>query len=92
MGKLDQLGNASNEKRNQRIMVLRSDFAHRRVVTVNSAVKRYGYRESTVVRWAKDGDIPLITNDGKTTVVPVRQSNAPQWLLEIMKSVVTKGN
>ena len=40
-----------------------------------------GYTERTVEKWAKDGNIPLLRNDGKT-VVPVTNENSPVWLKE----------
>lgn len=79
MGQLDNLGNASYEKRQQRIMIIRRAFDNQELVTVGSVVKKYGYKENTVIGWAKSGDIPLLDNTGQP-VVPVTDSNRPKWL------------
>lgn len=71
------LGTSSNEKKTQNIMKLRSDFQKREVVTVLSAVKKYGYTEETIIRWAKEGDIPIFHN-GKP-VVRMHVDNKPKW-------------
>lgn len=77
---LDRMGDASNEKREQRIIKMRVDFNHQVVMTVASAVAHYGYAESTIRKWARDGQIPLIESDGHSTVVPLTSTNTPAWL------------
>lgn len=74
------MGNAANERREQRIMRLRRDFSAQKVVTVMSAAKYYGYLETTILKWAKDGNIPLINTKTGHTVVPISSENAPAWL------------
>lgn len=80
MSNLSNLANSSNEKREQRIMRLRSAFQHKEVITVESACRYFGYSRTTVINWAKDGNIPLI--DGQATVVPISKNNAPSWWLD----------
>ncbi|MBZ2406624.1 hypothetical protein [Liquorilactobacillus hordei] len=76
---LNDLAFNSNEKRLQRIMKLRRDFNEKKVVTVKSASAATGYAYSTIVKWCKDGDIPLVDIEGKT-VVPMTDKNTPRWL------------
>ena len=76
----ETLGFYSNEKMLQNIMILRSKFNAKEVVTVESAVKAMGYKESTIIKWAKKGDIPLIHN-GKS-IVPQTAKNIPNWLID----------
>lgn len=79
MSKLSTLGNSSNEAREQRIMKLRNDFSNGTLVTVASVREKLGYAESTIISWAKSGNIPLIKSDG-TSVVPLTDENAPKWI------------
>lgn len=76
---LSDMANASYEKRQQRIMQVRRWFDDRKTVTVESVMAKTGYAMSTVEKWAKDGDIPLVRKDG-STVVPVTEKNKPKWL------------
>ena len=76
---LSDMANASYEKRQQRIMKVRRWFDDREVVTVESVMSKTGYAQSTVEKWAKDGDIPLVRKDG-STVDTVTQKNKPKWL------------
>ena len=76
---LDNLANSSYERRQQRIMKLRRDFNDMKYITVDSVVKLTGYTEATVIKWAKDGNIPLLIDNG-TTVVPVTDENRPTWM------------
>lgn len=79
---LKDMSMSSNEKREQRIMLLRKGFSEKKFFTVKAACSAMGgYTERTVEKWAKDGDIPLLRNDGKT-VVPVTDENSPVWLKE----------
>ena len=64
---LDNLANASYERRQQRIMKLRRDFNDMKYITVDSVVK------------LKDGNVPLLIDNG-TTVVPVTDENRPTWM------------
>lgn len=73
------MANFSNEKREQQIMVLRRNFNKKKWVTVESVVHGTGYRQATVIKWAKDGNIPLLKKDG-TSVVPLTTDNRPDWL------------
>lgn len=75
------MGLASNERREQRIMKLRNMFNHQEVVTVESAVQKTGYSAVTIRKWAKSGDIPLIdTEHNNQPVVPMHTGNKPKWL------------
>lgn len=76
---LSDMANASYEKRQQRIMQVRKWFNERQAVTVEAVMAKTGYARSTIEKWAKDGNIPLLRADG-TTVVPVTEKNQPKWL------------
>lgn len=76
---LEDMAQASEEKKLQRIMRLRNDFNHRKVITLRSAVARYGYSLPTVKKWAKQGNIPLLQDNGEP-IVPVTEDNSPAWL------------
>ncbi|GEN48170.1 hypothetical protein [Ligilactobacillus pobuzihii] len=75
MGKLGILGNASNEKRNQRIIRLRNAFNDEQINTVQQAAKLTGYTVKTVSQWAYDGDIPLLDKETGATIVPRTAKN-----------------
>lgn len=75
MGKLGILGDASNEKRNQRIIRLRNAFNDEQINTVQQAAKLTGYTVKTVSQWAYDGDIPLLDQETKATIVPRTAKN-----------------
>lgn len=75
----ETLGFYSNEKMVQNIMRLRQQFNAQQVVTVESAVKRMGYSESTIIKWAKKGNIPLLYKG--STVVPQTAENIPDWMI-----------
>lgn len=79
MKNVTNMGLSSNEAREQRIMKLRSDFNHQQIVTVAAAVKATGYSKSTIMKWCKDGNIPLMLNQNET-VVPMTDQNRPKWL------------
>lgn len=79
MSKLDVMGDASYEARQQRIMRLKNAFNNQELITVASVVKKWGYRESTVIGWAKAGNIPLIGSNNQP-VVPMTDENKPKWL------------
>lgn len=76
---LTDMALASNEAREQRIMKLRRDFNNKKYITVQSVVNGTGYVYNTVLKWAIDGNIPLLGNDGKP-VVPLTEENTPRWL------------
>lgn len=76
---LSDLATSSNEKREQRIMRLRQWFNNQEVVTVKAAENKTGFRPATIIKWCKDGDIPLIGDDGQP-VVPLTEQNRPKWL------------
>lgn len=76
---LSDLATASNEKREQRIMQLRRLFDLKHVATVASAVQKFGYSQNTIIKWAKDGNIPLYDTEKQDYVVPVTKENLPKW-------------
>lgn len=80
---LSDMANRSFEKRQQRIMQVRRWFNDQEVATVESVREKTGYARSTIIKWAKDGNIPLILRDG-TTVVPATKENTPQWLTKLI--------
>lgn len=75
MGKLGIFGEASNEKRNQRIIKLRNAFNDERINTVQQAAKMSGYTAKTVAKWAQDGNIPLLDEESNTMIVPQTKQN-----------------
>lgn len=77
MGKLDDLGLASNERRNQNIMLLRQNFNDEKYNTLADVVSSTGYTLPTVTRWALDGNIPLLDDHGQP-VVAITDDNARQ--------------
>lgn len=79
MSSLSNMATSSNEKREQRIMQLRRLFNEGKVATVKSAMDKFGYSYSTVVKWCKDGDIPLFDTQKKDYVVPTNSHNLPKW-------------
>lgn len=80
MNNLTNMGLASNEAKEQRIMRLRNAFSRREVITVESASKKTGYSLNTIRKWAKEGDIPLWDPETGTSVVPLTSDNRPKWL------------
>ena len=81
MSNLDNLANYNNEQRQQNIIKLQQGFAQQRFVTVASVMQAWGVTRPTVLKWAKDGNVPLIDTDRKVpqTVVPVTAENEPRW-------------
>lgn len=75
MGKLGLFGDASNEKRNQRIIKLRNAFNDERINTVQQAAQLSGYTVKTVSKWAKDGNIPLLDEESGMTIVLQTEQN-----------------
>lgn len=78
---LKNLGNISNEKKEQRIMILRQLFKTGNVLTVTGAAKYFGLSEATILKYCKVGDIPVLDHDGKA-IVPMTKSNRPDWWVE----------
>lgn len=77
---LSDMANASNEAREQNIMKLRRLFEQQEVCTVKAASLKFGYRASTIRKWCRDGNIPLMDPDGKVSpVVPLTEQNQPSW-------------
>lgn len=75
------MANRSNEGREQRIMKLRRLFELKKVVTVCSAMEKFGYSRKTIVGWCRSGNIPLVdTEHGTDTIVPLTKQNCPKWL------------
>lgn len=81
---LNDLAFSSNEKKIQRIMRLRNSFNKREVITIRSACAKTGYAESTIIKWCKEGNIPLLQDDGKS-IVPLTDENTPKWLQDIQQ-------
>ena len=79
MSSLSNMATSSNEKREQRIMRLRRMFDDGEVATVMSAVNKFGYSYATIVKWCKDGNIPLLDTEKGSYVVPVTDNNKPRW-------------
>lgn len=77
---LDNLANASNEKRNQTIMRVRNDFNQGIIRTVKSACIKYVVSENTMLKYCKDGNIPMWDPKKNQTVVPLTENNTPKWL------------
>ncbi|GAW64668.1 hypothetical protein FC65_GL001771 [Ligilactobacillus acidipiscis DSM 15836] len=75
VGNLGILGEASNEKRNQRIIKLRDAFNDERINTVQQVAKLSGYTVKTVAKWAQDGNIPLLDEENGATIVPLTKQN-----------------
>lgn len=78
---LSDMALASNEKRQQRIMLLRQGFNEERYQSVSQAAAYFHYTYQTVAKWAKDGDIPLLDLHGRP-VVPVTDANQAQVNLD----------
>lgn len=76
---LSNMANASNEKFNQRVMILKRNFNDQKWVTVQSVMQATGYTEATVLKWAKAGNVPLLKPDG-APVVPLTKANRPRWI------------
>jgi len=76
---LDNLANASNEKREQNKMLLKQNFNKQVWVTVQSVVNATGYSKSTIEKWAREANVPMIKQDGQP-VVPLTDDNKPAWL------------
>lgn len=77
---LTDMALSSNERREQNILCLRRAFNDQQVITVQSAVLWSGYSRQTVIKWAKDGDIPLFDEQQKDSVVKLTVQNRPVWL------------
>ena len=78
MSRNSAMGDASSLKRLKRIHQLQLDFRDGYVLTVASAVKKYGYRRNTIIKWAKEGNVPLVDDlvlDHTATVVPATEKN-----------------
>lgn len=73
------MATSSYEKRQQRIMQLRRLFDLQKVATVKSAMDKFGYSYTTIIKWCKDGDIPLFDTDKNDYVVAVTRDNMPKW-------------
>lgn len=79
---LTNMGLAANEAKEQRIMRLRNAFNYGDVYTIKSVMQKTGYSRATIIKWAKQGNIPLFDERKKQTVVPVTDQNRPNWLGE----------
>lgn len=80
MNSLTNLGLGSNEAKEQRILKLRKMFFDQEVITVSSAVKKTGFTRQTIVRWCKQGNVPLWDDKKNKSVVPATLENTPKWL------------
>lgn len=76
---LDSMGNASNEKRLQRIMKLRRDFNNQEILTVRAAMDKYMLSEKTILQYCKEGNIPLWLGKENKPVVEITNENKPKW-------------
>lgn len=76
---LDSMGNASNEKRLQRIMKLRRDFNNQEILTVRAAMDKYMLSEKTILQYCKEGNIPLWFGKENKSVVEITDENKPKW-------------
>ncbi|WHS19647.1 hypothetical protein O2U01_05920 [Ligilactobacillus salivarius] len=74
MSTLDNMAHASNERRNQNIMKLRQAFNDEKYNTISQAAKGMGYTYQTVKKWAIDGDIPLLDENG-ISIVKITEDN-----------------
>ena len=74
MRTLDNMAHASNERRNQNIMKLRQAFNDEKYNTISQAARGTGYTYQTVKKWAIDGDIPLLDENG-TSIVKITEDN-----------------
>lgn len=72
---LEIMASASNEKKLQRIMILRRNFLEGKCYTVEAASQLMGLSTATIVKYAKEGNIPLYHKGAP--VVPVTKYNAP---------------
>lgn len=77
---LDNLANASNERRLQTIMKVRRDFNEGIIKTVKSGAVKYVVSENTMLKYCKDGDIPMWDTKKNQPVVPLTETNTPDWL------------
>lgn len=77
---LDNLANASNERRLQTIMRVRNDFKKGICRTVKSACIKYVVSETTMKKYCKDGNIPMWDTQKNQPVVPVTDENKPDWM------------
>ena len=77
---LTNMGLAANEAKEQRIMRLRNAFNHGDVYTIKSVMQKTGYSRATIIKWAKQGNIPLFDEQKQQPVVPVTDQNQPNWL------------
>lgn len=84
MNALSNMALASNERKERNIIQLRQLFDYGKVYTVASAQKKLGYTRQTILRWCREGNIPLVDTEkdhsGKTTVVPMDATNKPKLL------------
>lgn len=80
MSRLSNMGLASNERREQHIMKLRRAFNEQQVATVQAAMHLTGYSYTTIVKWCKDGNIPLMDGKKGQPVVPATKDNMPKWI------------
>ncbi|OYP91319.1 hypothetical protein [Ligilactobacillus salivarius] len=74
MKELSNLAISSNEKREQRIMLLRAKYNDEKYNTIEDVVNDTGYTDKTVRKWAIDGNIPLIDTNNQT-IVPITFEN-----------------
>ncbi len=72
------LGLASNERKEQNIMLLRQAFNQQKVITVEAAAKYFAMSQATILKWCREGNIPLLA-EGQP-VVEMSPENRPSWL------------
>ena len=78
MSNLQNLGNISNEKKEQRILILHSLFKAGNVLTITGAAKHFGLSEATIIKYCKAGNIPMLDHAGQA-IVPMTEKNRPDW-------------
>jgi hypothetical protein len=77
---LNDMANASNERRLQTIMRLEQMFRKQQVVTVMAAMQSFGVTKNTILKYCRSGDIPLFDTEKHMTVVPITDQNRPAWM------------
>ncbi len=73
-------GLESNEAKEQRIIRLRTMFQKQEIVTITSAEKKTGFSRATIIKWCKQGNIPLWDDKKNKSVVELTKQNTPKWL------------
>lgn len=75
-----EFGLVSNENKELRILKLKRDFQEQKVITIKSAQKATGLTRPTIIKYAKEGNIPLWDEKRKESIVKITASNKPKWM------------